>query len=142
MKTIVRTVNALLLGALLLVGNTSFAQNSSNDKPFLVATYPSANPMKLWMNVQRNDPKCKIVVRLLDEKNRLVYSGTMPRSRDKYRQRFDMSSMTDGTYTLQITDGRETVEKSFQVKTSGIMERSTQRVLTVVPANEQLTSLK
>ena len=141
MKTIVRTANALLLGALLLVGSASFAQDNSDTKPFLVATYPSSNPLKLWMNIQRNDPKCKIIVRLLDEKNRLVFSETMPRNRDKYRQRFDMSAMTDGTYTLQITNGSETVEKSFQVKTSGILERSTQRVLTVVPVNEQLTGM-
>ncbi|RAK02013.1 hypothetical protein LX87_00127 [Larkinella arboricola] len=141
MKTIVRTVNALFLGALLLAGSTSFAQNNSDNKPFLVATYPSSNPLKLWMNIQKNDPKCKIVVRLLDERNRVVFSETMPRSQDKYRQRFDMSAMTDGTYTLQITGGSETVEKSFQVKTSGILERSTQRVLTVVPATEHLTGL-
>lgn len=141
MKTIVRTANALLLGALLLVGTVSFAQNTANDKPFLVATYPSSNPLKLWMNIQKNDPKSKIIVRLLDEQNRVVFSETMPKNLDKYRQRFDMTAMTDGAYILQITNGSETVEKSFQVKTSGILERSTQRVLTVVPASEQLTGL-
>ncbi|GAB3321765.1 hypothetical protein GCM10027299_16710 [Larkinella ripae] len=141
MKTIVRTANAFLLGALLFVGTAAFAQVQANEKPFLVATYPSANPLKLWMNVQKNDPKSKIVVRLLDQNNRIVFSETMPRNMDKYRQRFDMSAMTDGAYTLQVTNGSETVEKAFQVKTSGIEERSTQRVLTIVPVNENLTGM-
>ncbi|GAB3267078.1 hypothetical protein GCM10027347_35530 [Larkinella harenae] len=141
MKTIVRAANALLLGALLLVGTTSFAQTVSEVKPFQVATYPSANPLKLWMNIQKNDPKSKITVRLFDQKNRVVFAETMPRHLDKYRQRFDMSQMSDGAYTLEISDGTETVEKSFQVKTSGIQERSTQRVLTVIPVNERLTGM-
>lgn len=141
MKTIVRTACAFLLGAFLLAGTSAFAQNNSENKPFLVATYPSANPLKLWMNIQKNDPKSKIIVRLIDEKNRVVFAESLPKHSDKYRQRFDMSAMTDGAYILQVTDGSETVEKSFQLKTSGIEERSSQRLLTVMPVNEPQTKM-
>ncbi|MGA0556259.1 DUF3244 domain-containing protein [Larkinella sp. VNQ87] len=141
MKTIVRTARALMLGALLIAGTTAVAQLKSQEKPFLVATYPSADPMKLWMNIQRNDTKSKIIVRLLDQQNRVVFSESLPKNQEKYRQRFDMSQMMDGSYTLQVTNGSETVEKAFQVKTSGIQERLTERVLTVVPTGEQWTGM-
>ncbi|GAB3932232.1 hypothetical protein [Larkinella terrae] len=141
MKTIARTASALLLGALLLIGTTSFAQSAPENKPFQVATYPSANPLKVWVNIQNNDPKSKIVVRLRDKDNHIVYAGSMPRHLDKYRQRFDMSEMTDGSYTFQITNGKETVEKSFQLKTAGIQQRTTQRLLTVVPVAEPPTGM-
>jgi hypothetical protein len=141
MKTIVRTLSALMLTALLVAGTTSFAQTVSENKPFLVATYPSANPLKLWVNIQKNDPKSKIIVRLRDQNNQIVFSENMPRNMDKYRQRFDMSQMTDGAYTFEITNGSETVEKSFQLKTSGIQQRATQRLLTVVPVGEQFSGM-
>ncbi|RRA99135.1 hypothetical protein [Larkinella rosea] len=136
MKTIIRTASGLLLGALLLVGTTSFAQTAPEDKPFQVVTYPSANPLKVWVNIQKNDPGSKIVVRLRDQENRIVFAETMPRQLDKYRQRFDMSEMADGAYTFQITNGKETVEKSFQLKSSGVQQRTTQRLLTVVPVTD------
>ena len=141
MKTILRAANALMLAALLFVGTTSFAQTDSESKPFLVATYPSANPLKLWVNIQKNDPKCKIVVRLRDQNNRIVFSESMPRHLDKYRQRFDMSEMADGAYTFEITNGSETIEKSFHLKTSGIQQKATQRLLTVVPVTELQTGI-
>lgn len=141
MKTIVRTASALLLGALLFVGTTSFAQTTTDSNPFLVATYPSANPLKIWVNIQNNEPKSKIVVRLRDQENRIVFSESMPRYLAKYRQRFDMSEMADGAYTFQITNGNKTIEKSFQLKTSGIQQRTTQRLLTVVPVIEHPTGM-
>ncbi|GAB3896420.1 hypothetical protein GCM10028803_13990 [Larkinella knui] len=141
MKTIIRTASAFMLGALLFAGIPSNAQTTVENKPFLVATYPSADPLKLWMNIQRNDPKSKIIVRLLDQNNRVVFVESVPRNKDKYRQRFDMSQMVDGAYTFLVTNGNETIEKTFQLKTSGIQERTTQRLLTVVPSGEQLTGM-
>lgn len=141
MKTIIRTASALLLGAFLFVGTTSFAQAITDNQPFQVATYPSANPLKVWMNIQNNDPKSKIVVRLRDQENRILFSESMPRNLDKYRQRFDMSEMADGAYTFQITNGKEVIEKSFQLKTSGIQQRTTQRLLTVVPVVDPQTGM-
>ena len=140
MKKLISTFGALMLGAFLLAGAAS-AQTTTEDKPFLVATYPSANPLELWVAIQKNDPKSKIIVRLRDQNNRIVFAETMPRNRDKYRQRFDMSEMADGAYTFQITNGDETIEKAFQLKSSGIQQRSTQRLLTVVPVVEPQTGM-
>ncbi|KAA9353717.1 hypothetical protein [Larkinella humicola] len=141
MKKLIRPLGALLLGAFLLVGPSSFAQATTGDKPFVAATYPSANPLKLWVTIQKNDPKSKIIVRLRDQNNRVLFAQTMPRNLDKYRQRFDMSEMADGAYTFQITNGDETIEKAFQLKSSGIQQRSTQRLLTVVPVVEPQTGM-
>ncbi|MFC5410449.1 hypothetical protein ACFPMF_14075 [Larkinella bovis] len=141
MKTIVRTTRALLVGAFLLLGTSSFAQVKLDTKAFLVATFPSADPLKLWMNIQKNDAKSKLIVRLIDGNNRVLFAETLPKHTDTYRQRFDLSQMADGAYTLQVTNGSETVEKAFQVKTSGIQERTTQRLLTVVPVIEPQTGM-
>ncbi|WP_128545711.1 hypothetical protein [Larkinella soli] len=136
MKTIVRTASALLLGSLLMISAPSFAQATLETKPFAVATYPSADPLKLWMAIQKNDAESKLFVQLVDQENRVLYSEYLPKKMKIYRQRFDMAGLEDGIYTLRISNGSEMVEKSFRMKTPGIQERLPQRLLTVVPGDK------
>jgi len=137
MKTFVHNAKALLMGVLFLTGAAASAQTS---RPFDAVMYPTANPMKLQVNVAKNEAKSKLYIQLLDKKDHILVTHHLPRKADVYRQRFDMSDLKDGVYRVRITNGSEVIEKSFQMKTPGLEERLTPRLMTVVETPNTLAS--
>lgn len=136
MKTSVQQIaKALLLGVCVSVSSLAVAQSTASEvyyeaKPkqnLAVVMYPASDPSKLWLVVEKNLPTSRIYVEIKDNKDKVVYQDWMHVKSTVFRQRLDLSQLTDGVYTFKISDGKNTQERSFKLATPGITEQLPKR---------------
>ncbi|WP_026631644.1 hypothetical protein [Dyadobacter alkalitolerans] len=120
-----KTKNTLLIAALtglLLSGSalTVHAQTAiATEKTETVSnklTVLQIRPMQF--RVSYNNPVSKnVAVRILDTDNNVLFSENR-RVDNSYLKYFDLSTLMDGTYTFEITDGKEKATQSFDILTT------------------------
>ncbi len=132
----------MLLGASLLASSWSVAQQAPyyEEKTFAVGSYAAAEPSKLWVNIERLKFAGPIRLAVLDARGRELFSEVLPKRELRFRQKFDFSTMTDGTYTLVISDGHQTQEQSFRLSTPGLEQQLPQRLITLREARTSTES--
>ncbi|CAG5072160.1 hypothetical protein DYBT9623_04061 [Dyadobacter sp. CECT 9623] len=121
-----KTKNTLIIAALtglLLSGSAlnSFAQDtnvsventkSASDNLSILQIKP------MQFRVSYNNPVSNTVaVRILDTENNVLFSENK-RVNTNYLKYFDLSTLNDGTYTFEITDGKEKASQSFDILTT------------------------
>jgi len=120
-----KTKNTLLIAALtglLLSGSalTVNAQtNNATEKTETVSNKLTVLQIKpMQFRVSYNQPTSKIVaVRILDTDKNVLFSESK-RVDSNYLKYFDLSTLMDGTYTFEITDGKEKATQSFDILTT------------------------
>jgi hypothetical protein len=121
-----KTKNTLIIAALtgvLLSGSafTSNAQdnNATADKTETASTKLNILQIKpMQFRVSYNNPISKnVIVRILDTDKNVLFSENK-RVDSNYLKYFDLSTLMDGTYTFEITDGKEKASQSFDILTT------------------------
>ncbi len=137
MKTFVTFATALLLGAAAL-STPSMAQTKPSNEAYFeenprleAAVFPAADPMKLWVVLEKGDPTAFVKIELLDSRNQTLHNQTLGCHQNKIRQRFDLSDMPDGRYTLRISDGHTVRERVFKLSSPGLQEQLPARLVTL-----------
>lgn len=130
-------MNVLVLGCGLLLSSLAMGQNTPyyEKKSFEVAMYPAADHDKLWINVARYATVGQIKVAIFDAAGRPVFSEWIPKQQTRFRQRFDLSRIDDGTYTFVVTDGNQELERTFRLSTPGLQEQLPKRLITIRDAD-------
>lgn len=99
---------------------TSNAQTStvSSEKTATASTKLSVLEIKpMQFRVSYILPESKtLLVRILDTNKNVLFTENK-RAESTYLKYFDLSTLTDGTYTFEITDGKEKVSQSFDILT-------------------------
>jgi len=137
MKTFTTLSIALLLGAAALSTPLMAQTKPSNEayfeeKPLLeAAVFPAADPMKLWVLIEKEDPTAFVKIELLNASNQTLHKQTLGRHQNKVRQRFDLSDMPDGRYTVRISDGHTVQERVFKLSSPGLQEQLPARSVTL-----------
>lgn len=139
MKTLVPFSVALLLcTAALSTPSMAQAQRKPSNASYFeelprlhAAVFPAADPLKLWVVAEKEDPKGRITIELLDDKNRRLHIDMVDRQMHKVRQRFDLSNMPDGQYTFRISDGNNVQERTFKLSSPGLQEQLPKRLVTM-----------
>lgn len=120
------TKNTLIIAALtgLLLSGSAFTSNAQNnfataDKTVNASTKLTVLQVKpLQFRVSYNNPISKnVVVRILDNEKNVLFSENR-RVENNYLKYFDLSTLMDGTYTFEITDGKEKAAQSFDILTT------------------------
>ena len=101
------------------------------EKRFDIAMYPALEPSKLWLNIERSTMLAQIRVDMCDAKGQVLFSEWLPKNDTKFHQRFDLSTIGDGTYTFIITDGVQRQERTFRLSTPGFEEQLPKRLITI-----------
>ncbi|MCE7071170.1 MULTISPECIES: hypothetical protein [Dyadobacter] len=120
-----KTKNTLLIAALtglLLSGSalTVHAQTAiATEKTETVSNKLTVLQIKpMQFRVSYNNPVSKnVAVRILDTDNNVLFSENR-RVDNSYLKYFDLSTLMDGTYTFEITDGKEKATQSFDILTT------------------------
>lgn len=121
-----KTKNTLIIAALtgLLLSGSAFSSNAQNniataDKTESTSTKLTVLQVKpLQFRVSYNNPISKnVVVRILDNEKNVLFSENR-RVDNNYLKYFDLSTLLDGTYTFEITDGKEKASQSFDILTT------------------------
>lgn len=121
-----KTKNTLIIAAVtgLLLSGPAFAANAQNnfataDKTENASTKLNVLQVKpLQFRVSYNNPISKnVVVRILDNEKNVLFSENR-KVENNYLKYFDLSTLMDGTYTFEITDGKEKTAQSFDILTT------------------------
>ena len=101
------------------------------EKRFETAMYPALEPSKIWLSIERTTLLGQVRVDMCDAKGRVLFSEWLPKNDTKFHQRFDLSTVGDGTYTFIITDGVQRQERTFRLSTPGFEEQLPKRLITI-----------
>lgn len=121
-----KTKNTLIIAAItgLLLSGSAFAANAQDnfataDKTGNASTKLTVLQVKpLQFRVSYNNPISKnVVVRILDNEKNVLFSENR-KVENNYLKYFDLSTLMDGTYTFEITDGKEKATQSFDILTT------------------------
>ncbi|GAB3573190.1 hypothetical protein GCM10027578_33860 [Spirosoma luteolum] len=124
-------INGLLFSLLSL--STAHSQTTAyyEEKTFALGMYPAAAPGKLWLHVEKDNRTRPVQITLLDARKQSLLNTWIPKRMTSSRQCFDLSQMSDGLYTFVITDGRQTQERRFRLKTTSVEEQLPLRQITL-----------
>ncbi|WP_138481875.1 hypothetical protein [Dyadobacter bucti] len=114
---IIAAVTGLLLSASALKSNAQVtaATTESGQTASSKLTILEVKPMQF--RVSYNTPQSPaVLVRILDSNNSVLFSEKK-RTETNYLKYFDLSTLLDGTYTFEITDGKEKTSQSFDILT-------------------------
>ena len=121
-----KTKNTLIIAAItgVLLSGSAFVANAQDnfataDKTENASTKLTVLQVKpLQFRVSYNNPISKnVVVRILDNEKNVLFSENR-KVENNYLKYFDLSTLMDGTYTFEITDGKEKAAQSFDILTT------------------------
>jgi hypothetical protein len=111
MKTLVTT----LVCALAL--SSSFASDPTEDKkakPLQIGVF-TTKEAKIQMAVRKGVGE-KAIITLLDDKRNVIHEEIMSKKAEKYDARFDVTNLKDGEYFLEVTSGKDKIQKQVSIK--------------------------
>ena len=120
-----KTRNTILTAALtgLLFSGLAFNSNAQSTVTTSDKTVSTENklsvleikPMQFRVSYNKAQSTA-VLVRILDTDKNVLYSESK-RTDSTYLKYFDLSTLLDGTYTFEITDGKEKFAQSFDILT-------------------------
>jgi hypothetical protein len=113
MKTIITS----LVCALALSSTVAFASDPTEDKkakPLQIGVF-TTKEAKIQMAVRKGTGE-RAVITLRDAKQNVVHEEIMGKKTEKFDARFDVSNLADGDYTLEVTSGKEKIQKQVSIK--------------------------
>jgi hypothetical protein len=113
MKTLVTT----LACALALSSSVTFASDPTEDKkakPLQIGVF-TTKESKIQMAVRKGVGE-KAIITLRDAKQNVIHEEIMGKKTEKFDARFDVSNLADGDYTLEVTSGKEKIQKQVSIK--------------------------
>lgn len=121
MKTKNTLFSAALIG--LLISGSAFTANAqtaiaTSDKTESASTKLTVLQVKpMQFRVSYNNAQANtVIVRILDTDKNVLFSENK-RAESSYVKYFDLSTLLDGTYTFEITDGKEKSSQTFDILT-------------------------
>ncbi|GGB88935.1 hypothetical protein [Dyadobacter sediminis] len=114
---------AAALSGLLLTGSAFTCNAQQNDvtseKSAVTSEKLSVLQIKpMQFRVSYYNPQTKsVLVRILDTNNNVLFSETKATEKN-YLKYFDLSTLADGTYTFEVTDGKDKASQAFDILTT------------------------
>ncbi|AYQ33380.1 MULTISPECIES: DUF3244 domain-containing protein [Runella] len=115
MKTFVTT----LVCALALGSTATFASDPTEDKkakPIQIGVF-TTKEAKIQMAVRKGQGE-KAVITLRDAKQNILHEDVMSKKSEKYDARFDVSQLEEGEYTLEVTSGKDKIQKKVSIQSA------------------------
>ena len=131
MKTRNTIMMAALTGLLFLglaftsCAQTNVTSSENNGSASSKLSILEVKPMQFRLSYHTPQSK-SIIVRIVDKENNVLFSENK-RTEANYLKYFDLSTLLDGTYTFELTDGKEKFSQSFDILTK------TSRVVSSIP---------
>ncbi|MBU1822094.1 MAG: hypothetical protein KKG00_11370 [Bacteroidetes bacterium] len=124
MKNVKRMLVVALCGVMMSGSVWAVApRDCKNNKcgSFQVGMYHVKNTLSMRLMMEKNRGE-KVLVRLLNNKGQVLHEEMVGKRTNKYARKFDFSQIQDGSYTLEITNGEERVQKDINLSTAGVVE--------------------
>ncbi|WP_353717586.1 hypothetical protein [Dyadobacter sp. 676] len=103
-----------------IVGPKAECKNNTCEK-FRVGMYRVRDTMSMNVMMEKEKGE-KVAIRLLDSKGKLLVEEFIPRYITKTGRKLNFDEMTDGVYTLEISNDYEKIVKSIYLSTKEVRE--------------------
>ena len=117
MKTLIASLALAFASVTVSVANDN--TNTTNpEKPAMkTAVYPSKDAHKINVIIDKNEG-ATANVRLLSEKGEVLAIQRISKKKTIVHTRFDVTELTDGTYTVEISNGTSKEVKKLSLSTA------------------------
>ncbi|MCE7065578.1 hypothetical protein [Dyadobacter sp. CY326] len=117
MKVTPTIISALIAFASLSATTPAIAQSTNNTHEVYFADFYVMQVKPMQFEIKYKNPKTdRVTVRIIDEEQYIIFAEKTLVYK-KYHKYFDLSTMKDGMYTFELTDGTEKFVQSFRVST-------------------------
>ena len=111
--------SAIALTFALLSAASLRAQDT--HKTFDTSLYRVQESMTMRLSVEKNVGE-RVSIRLIDQNGKELYRESVGRKVQKYACNFDLSKVSDGDYTIEITNGGEVQRKSVHLGSAEVVK--------------------
>ncbi len=126
MKTI-STIFALVAFASSTIFANTEATSSNKAQHFAIGVYQGKGTQTMHIMVDKEVGN-RVSILVKDHAGRVIHQEYITKKTATYHGKFDFSEATEGTYQIEITDGKETLVK--QIHISNTQATATNRTLT------------
>lgn len=88
--------------------------NVAITKSMSMAIYPSVDHSKVNLHVENHAGR-KLSVNFLNQRGEPLASEYIPGRKQNYHAKFNVEALNRGTYQITVSDGKETLTKTFQI---------------------------
>ncbi|WP_040400963.1 hypothetical protein [Cecembia lonarensis] len=99
----------ILLSFILILG-VAFAASAENDRPNEVAVSVKMVDQSKALFRYKAEPEGRVMVRILDENNKLVKRHTLSKS-NAFAKYYDFSNLEPGTYTIEVFENQVQIDR-------------------------------
>jgi hypothetical protein len=118
MKKLFKTL-AIALVATGLTFNANATDDKTNKSTFEVGMYQVTNSMKVKVLITKTSGSA-VSISLKDEKGVEIYSEKLGKKDTSYSRKLNLENLSDGKYTLEVSNGSEKTVKEIDLSTKAI----------------------
>lgn len=113
--------SVMMSGAVFATAGPGQTASTPTDETFQVGMYRVQNSLSMKVLLEKETGE-KVYVRLLNQRGQVLHEETLNKKMKKYARNFDFSQISDGNYTLEVTNGTQSIRKEIQLATKDIVE--------------------
>jgi|SRR5690606_14962338 len=104
----------VMLAVLVGVSTANFSIAGENNTTKLNVELSSLDNLQFRLVLDQVNTKSTVLIR--DYSGAVLYTISVPKT-EKFTKIFDLSNLRDGSYTFQVNNGKEKIEKPFEINT-------------------------
>ncbi|WP_026993829.1 hypothetical protein [Flectobacillus major] len=120
MKSLLKVLAIVTLTTSSIWANTTdndASANSNKTKTFAIGLYRGAGTLDMHLMLDKLTGKTVSIV-IKDKDGRIINRENITKNTRTYHGKYDFSSAEDGLYTIEITDGNETLKRTVNLDSS------------------------
>ncbi len=97
------------------IGETNAKPNKTNS--FAIGMYQSTGTLAMHVTLDKVAGKV-VTITIKDKDGKKLETERISKNTRSYHGKFDMQALGDGTYTVEITDGTETITRQININSA------------------------
>lgn len=98
-----------------IAGETSVNANKANN--FAIGMYQSVGTLDMHLTLDKIAGKT-VSVLIKDKTGKVIHTEKIAKNARSYHGKFDLQELNDGTYTIEITDGTDTITRTININSA------------------------
>lgn len=120
MKTLAKIIAIVTLTSSSIFANPIVGETSTNTnktKNFAIGIYQGVGTLDMHLTLDKIAGKV-VTVQIKDKEGKIVHNERIAKNTLTYHGKFDLQALNDGTYSIEITDGSETITRTININSA------------------------
>lgn len=106
------------------------AADNSEHKTFDISLYRVKQSLSVCLNIEKQ-LGASVTVRLLNARGEELHAELVSQLTRNYARRFDLAKMQDGSYTLEVRNGREVIRRALMLSSAEPVEKPSRTIAAI-----------